>query len=165
MPAAFSSLVLSKAPPIPPLGSWGGGGNLPGNLIWGQLLPLWGPPPELAVTLGHVAWATFWVDWGVDRWGECMAHPSQVQGERGTMTTKTLGRKRPGGERQAAGHTQPSQRLGFFFPCGNHDLTSTMGQAVLSAIFITYFYLLSPSQQPSDVYLIISHILEPRKAM
>lgn len=40
-----------------------------------------------------------------------------------------------------------------------------MGQAVLIAIFITHFYLLSPSQQPCDVYLMIAHILEPRKAM
>lgn len=84
-------------------------------------------------------------------------HPSQVQGE-GPWQQEPWEGGGEGGEKQAAGHTTAFPTFGVFFHCGNHALTPMTGRAVLVAIYITRFYLLSPSQQPRDVCLIITHI-------
>lgn len=76
------------------------------------------------------------------------------------------GKKERAGMGEGRGpHHSLSKVRDFFYTVGYHDLTPTMEQAVLRAIYITYFYLLSPSQQPCEVYSINIHILQPRKAM
>lgn len=69
---------------------------------------------------------------------------------RETTTTKTLGRKRrQEGRKKAAGHTIAFLKFGIFFSTeGYHDLTPTMGWAVLRAIYIYISISFNPQSNP-----------------
>lgn len=92
-----------RSPTPPPPGSWGGGGDLPGNVIRGQLLPRWGLLPGQ-----RSGWT------GVRTGGE-PAWRTQARCRARDRDNKTLGEEgREGRSRQGPHTPQPSPRLGFF---------------------------------------------------